>query len=75
VLSFFDEARVWILEDQYKHINAITAKEGKLKYRGVTEDKFCHSDHHVSYGLGKRADSMVTKLSKFTTFITTSLVF
>ena len=56
----FDEARVWILEDQYKHINAITAKEGKLKYRGVTEDKFCHSGCHVSCGLGKRADSMVT---------------
>jgi hypothetical protein len=66
-LGDFDVSRSYVFQDQYSNITLITAKEGKIQH-GPTEDKFCDSRYHVVYSLGTRGNSMLTQLSKLSTF-------
>ena len=57
-----------VLEDQYFLIVSITAKEGQNQFR-VTEDQFHDPQYHALYDPSKRGNSMLTQLSKLTTFV------
>ncbi len=63
----FNVACVMVFEDLYSHIILITAKEGKIQSR-LTENHFCDSRYHALYDISKKGNSILTQLSKLTTF-------
>ncbi len=66
-LGDFDVTRSFVFQDQYQHIIPITGKEGKIQY-GPKEDRFFDSMYHAVYDLSTRGNSMLTQLSKLSTF-------